>query len=198
MKIGIDIDGVLTDIEKWQLDYGSKFFYEKYKKSITNYKGLDTINIFEVNKKQNDEFWSYYFKDYCINISPREFAKEITKRLIEDGNEVYIITARGSYESHSLKVMSYEENKKIAKEWLDKNGIAYNKIIFTPDDKLDICISNKIDLMIEDNPKNIKQISSKIPVICFHANYNEDVYGKNIIRCYTWWDIYKTIYEIRN
>ena len=30
MKIGIDIDGVLTDIEQWQLDYGSKFFYEKY------------------------------------------------------------------------------------------------------------------------------------------------------------------------
>lgn len=26
MKIGIDIDGVLTDIEQWQLDYGSKFF----------------------------------------------------------------------------------------------------------------------------------------------------------------------------
>ena len=29
MKIGIDIDGVLTDVEQWQLDYGSKFFYEK-------------------------------------------------------------------------------------------------------------------------------------------------------------------------
>ena len=29
MKIGIDIDGVLTDIEQWQLDYGSKFFLRK-------------------------------------------------------------------------------------------------------------------------------------------------------------------------
>ena len=26
MKIGIDIDGVLTDFEKWQLEVGSKFF----------------------------------------------------------------------------------------------------------------------------------------------------------------------------
>ena len=26
MKIGIDIDGVLTDIERYQLDAGSKFF----------------------------------------------------------------------------------------------------------------------------------------------------------------------------
>lgn len=36
MRIGIDIDGVLTDIEKWQLDYGSKFYFEKYGKEILN------------------------------------------------------------------------------------------------------------------------------------------------------------------
>ena len=37
MKIGIDIDGVLTDIEQWQLDYGSKFYYENYGLEIKNY-----------------------------------------------------------------------------------------------------------------------------------------------------------------
>ena len=26
MRIGIDIDGVLTDIEQWQIDCGSKYF----------------------------------------------------------------------------------------------------------------------------------------------------------------------------
>ena len=30
MRIGIDIDGVLTDIEQWQLDYGSKIIFEQY------------------------------------------------------------------------------------------------------------------------------------------------------------------------
>ena len=30
MRIGIDKDGVLTDVEQWQLDYGSKYYYEKY------------------------------------------------------------------------------------------------------------------------------------------------------------------------
>lgn len=34
MRIGIDIDGVLTDIEQWQLDYGSKFYFEKYVRNI--------------------------------------------------------------------------------------------------------------------------------------------------------------------
>ena len=33
MRIGIDIDGVLTDFEKWQLDYGSKYFLKYNKES---------------------------------------------------------------------------------------------------------------------------------------------------------------------
>ena len=49
MKIGIDIDGVLTDIEQWQLDYGSKFYYEKYGLEIKNYKGYETNEIFDVD-----------------------------------------------------------------------------------------------------------------------------------------------------
>ena len=32
MRIGIDIDGVLTNIEQWQLDMGSKNIFEKYNK----------------------------------------------------------------------------------------------------------------------------------------------------------------------
>ena len=46
MRIGIDIDGVLTDIEQWQLDYGSRFYYENYNKPIINHKGYDTYEIF--------------------------------------------------------------------------------------------------------------------------------------------------------
>ena len=38
MKIGIDIDGVLTDVEQWQLDYGSKYYYEKYGMRIKDMK----------------------------------------------------------------------------------------------------------------------------------------------------------------
>lgn len=34
MRIGIDIDGVLTDIEQWQLDYGSEFIFENIIKEL--------------------------------------------------------------------------------------------------------------------------------------------------------------------
>ncbi|MCI8394791.1 MAG: hypothetical protein HFH86_04870 [Bacilli bacterium] len=198
MRIGIDIDGVLTDIEQWQLDYGSKFYYEKYRKNIENFKGYETTDIFNVEQGYDDEFWKEYFIDYSINVEPRKFASEVIKKLRDNGHIIYIITARGSFLSHSSNVMLYEENKKIVLEWLKKNDILYDNIIFSPEDKLDICMENNIDLMIEDKLANINKISKKIPVICYQAGYNELCNGKNIIRCYSWYDIYAKINKLSN
>ncbi len=195
MRIGIDIDGVLTDIERWQLDYGSKYFYNKHNINIKNYKGYETIDVFGVSRELDDEFWKTYFKDYAINVDARKFAGEVIGKLRKDGNQIYIIPARASFLSHSADVMTIEENKHIVIEWLKKNNICYDQIIFSPEDKLDICKENNIDLMIEDKPKNIEMISTYIPVICFHANYNDFCNGTNIYRCYSWYDI---LYKIRN
>ena len=162
MKIGIDIDGVLTDIEQWQLDYGSKFYYEKYRKEIVNVEGYETNQIFNVESKLDDEFWNKYFKEYSINIEARKFADEVIDKLKQDGHQIYIITARGSFLSHSLGTMSIDENKKIVLEWLRNNNINYDKIIFSPEDKFDVCKDNNIDLMIEDKPDNINKISKVI------------------------------------
>ena len=197
MRIGIDIDGVLTDIEQWQLDYGSKFYFEKYGKEIQNNEGYETTEIFKVDSKLDDEFWTEYFKDYSINVDVTKFSSEVIKKLKQDGNEIYIITARGSFLSHSANVMLFEENKNIVLEWLRKNEIEYDKIIFSPEDKLSICLENNIDVMIEDKVDNINKISTRIPVICFHAGYNKNCKGNNIFRCYSWYDIYSKISSIK-
>ena len=193
MRIGIDIDGVLTDIEKWQLDYGSKFYYENYNKEIVNPKGYETNDIFNSTVECDDLFWDKYFKEYSINVEARKFASEVISKLKQDGYEINIITARGSFLSHSSDVMSKEENEQIVKDWLQKNKIYYDSLIFSPEDKLDICIKNNINIMIEDKVGNINKISTKIPVICFNAGYNEECKGENIFRVYTWYDIYNTI-----
>lgn len=198
MRIGIDIDGVITDVGKFQLEYGSKFYFEKYHKSIKNHKGYEVSDIFDVSEEMDDEFWNQYFLDYSKNASPRGFVSEVMKKLKENSNELYIITARGNYFSHSGSVMSYDENKKVVLNWLEKNGIIYDKIIFSPEDKLQICKENHIDLMIEDKPRNIEMISKEIPVICFHNEYNESIQGENITRCYSWYDIYSKISNLKD
>ena len=158
----------------------------------------ETTDIFKVDSKLDNEFWTKYFKDYAINVDVRKFASEVIKKLKQNGNEIYIITARGSFLSHSASVMSIEENRNIVLEWLKRNEIEYDKIIFSPEDKLSICIDNNIDLMIEDKVDNINKISTKIPVICFHAGYNKACTGNNVIRCYSWYDIYGKINDFGN
>ena len=79
------------------------------------------------------------------------------------------------------------------KNWLSENKVMYDKLIFTKGDKLPYCIDNKIDIMIDDDPKNINQISTKIPVICFDAAYNRECIGEKVTRCYSWYDIYTKI-----
>ena len=190
MKIGIDIDGVLTDIEQCQLDIGSKFFFEKYNKKIENANEYELKEIFDVDEKLDDEFWKEYLYDYAENEPARKYTDEVTKKLKEDGNEIYIITARyltDKDDENGNRMRSAVIN------WLRKYNIYYDKIIFSPEEKLDICMTNNIDLMIEDKVDNINKISKYIPVICFDARYNQECKGKNIYRCYSWYDIYAKI-----
>ena len=191
MRIGIDIDGVLTDLEQFQLDYGSKFAYEKGKSKIINVNGYELNNIYDLTNEEYDEFWDKYFLEYAKNEKPRKYADEIIKKLKEDGHEIYIITARYFTENDKKRANTTIEMTII--DWLKKNDINYDKIIFSPENKEDICKENQIDLMIEDAPYNVKNLSKIIPVLCFDAGYNKECSGENIIRCYSWYDIYSKI-----
>ena len=193
MRIGIDIDGVLTNIEQWQLDMGSKNIFEKYNKEIENANGYDLKEIFNIEESLDDEFWREYLFDYAENEPARKHSNEVTNKLKEDGNEIYIITAR------YLTDKDDENGKRmrnIVINWLKEYNIYYDKIIFSLEEKLDICMENKIDLMIEDKVGNINKISKYIPVICFDARYNQKCKGKNIYRCYSWYDIYAKVKNI--
>ena len=47
--------------------------------------------------------------------------------------------------------------------------------------------------MIEDNPINIERIRKIIPVFVFDAPYNQGMNGSNVIRIYSWYQIYQEI-----
>lgn len=195
MRIGIDIDGVLTDIERFMIDYGTKFCAENnIKESITLGEYEDT-KMFNCDEEQVVMFWRENIINYFENYPVRDFAKEIIKKLKDDGNEIYIVTARDDY---GVPPEFIGKIKEITKEWLDKNGIYYDKLIFTGGSKLPYCIGNYIEVMVEDSPDNIKEISSKIPVICYNNYWNEKIKeNKNIIRAYSWYQVYDKLKEMK-
>ena len=194
MKIGID--GVLTDIEQWELDYLSKYYLESYNKYIKNPKGYGSYQIFEGTIEEDSFLWNKAIHEY-IKEPPRKFASEVIKKIKDENNEIYIITNRCSDLSY-VENINEKQMQTIVINWLKKYKVKYDKLIFSMSDKLDVCTENNIDIMIEDKPKNIISISTKIPVICFNAGYNENCIGINIYRAYSWYDIYYKIKLLQN
>lgn len=195
MRIGIDIDGVLTDIERFVVDYVSKYCIEnniEYKIGESNY---DICKTFNINKEQGNNFWDTYIEDYAKNEKARAFASEVIEKLKQEGNEIYIVTARWNTNRDDEKGSKMRET---VKNWLCEYKIPYDKLVFSKAEqerKSDEIIENKIDLMIEDNPNNINEISKIIPVICYNTEYNKECKSDKITRCYSWYDIYRTIKE---
>ena len=183
MKIGIDIDGVLTDLSRFYLDYGAKFAFENNIEKTLNPNGYEIEEILNLEEGKHLGFWEKYDDYYTKKTYTREFASEVIQKLKKDGNEIHLITARNPKE---------EQSENWTTDWLEENNIYYDKLIFTSK-KIEYCKKNSIDIMIEDSVKNILEISKEIPVICFDTRYNKECQGENITRCYSWYDIYKTI-----
>ena len=196
MRIGIDIDGVLTDIEQFVIDYISKYCVEnKIKYNIGDY-DYNYSKTFNITDEQEENFWNEYLEYYAVNEKARPFASEFIEKLKNDGNEIYIITARWlTNRGDELG----DNMRALVKKWLSENRIEYDKLIFSKAEnerKSQEIIENKIDLMIEDNPNNIKELSQIVPVICYVTEYNKNCVEDKITKCYSWYDIYRSIKQI--
>jgi len=195
MRIGIDIDGVLTNVEEFEIDYVSKYLYEN-KIFENTLKNIDfSKENYNIDEDDSKRFWSKAIYDY-IKVRPRNFACEVIKKLKENGNTICIITNR--INDLSYCDITNEEMKEIVINWLKENSVYYDELIFSTGNKAQFIMDNKIDVMIEDNKENIKAISKLIPVICYNARCNMDCEGKNIIRCYSWYDIYSKLVKMMN
>lgn len=190
MRIGIDIDGVLNDAGLFEIEYGSKFYIENTNKHLENPAGYGSLNIFKSSIQEDNKFWGKAVYQF-VKCPARAFASEVIKKLKQKGHEIYIVTARASDLSYCD--ITPGKMKKIVVKWLKKYKIQFDNIVWTGEEKVSACVSNKIDIMIEDNPKHILSVSKHIPVICYDNRYNQECVGKNITRCFSWYDIYDKI-----
>lgn len=188
MKIGIDIDGVLTNFYEELITNGIKFCYKNNINYCIKPDEYQESKVLGISEEDIEHFWNYYLGEYVQHCKIRDGASEIISKL-KKSNEIYIITSRNE---DGLSEDLYGTMQEMTKVWLKKNGVEYDKIIFTQE-KLKTCIENDIALMIEDCAENIQKLSDRIRVLCFDAPYNKKTKGKNVTRVYSWFDIMKKI-----
>lgn len=195
MRIGIDIDNTLTDIQN-ELDNAA---YE-YAISLNKKINLKDLNL--IDKKNNGSIYQkafgftyeelkYFLKDIQENITNnatlREGVLEFINKLHLKGYEIYIISSRDS---------EFHDNPyKQSEEWLKKNNIHYDKLIVNARNKGKVCKQEKIDLFIDDNIYNCLDVKKYgIEVISLNTN-SCDKYKIPIFDNYT--DIYNYIMKVK-
>ncbi len=196
MRIGIDIDGVINNLEQFHIEYGTLFCFLHQIKTIPDTSQYEVRNMFQWEENNYHLFQKLYYKDFFLtNKYVRSFAKDVINYL-QQVHEVYIITAR---KEHIAQIMGKENIAAISKRWLDDIGIKYDEFIITDVTKIESIQNNKVDVIIEDSPYFLSHIMNKphISTICFDANYNRHFTGTHIMRAYSWYDILRIINTIQ-
>lgn len=191
MKIGIDIDNTITNTLPILEEYCKRYNEEVIKRNLKmNEKGYSTRTLYNWTYEENLIFCNKYLQEIVLQADIKENAKEIIKKIKNEGNEIYIITARSE--------PTFIEPYSTSKEFLDKNNIVYDEIIVNCENKYRYCLENGIELMMDDEPQNINAISKIIPIIVFEGKQNENCNGKNIIKVNTWNEAYEQYKKIEN
>lgn len=86
----------------------------------------------------------------------------------------------------------------VTRKYFKKHKIVVDKIIFRTIDKVDACIENKIDLMIDDSIKVLEDLDNNgINTILFSTISNKN-YKTNLVRVDNWLDLEKYIENFAN
>jgi uncharacterized HAD superfamily protein len=190
MKIGIDVDGVLTDMQGFNNRNAPRFFALAFNRSVVNENANDIRDMFNCQEKEYKAYWKKYLLRYVIFEPARKGAKTVIRKLHDNGNEIFIISKRvfTCRDDFMGKLMRF-----LLRNWLCRNGIKYDEIVFCDTNVLDskriVCMEKHIDVMIDDEPVNIETIAPITKVICFDTSYNQECEGENIMRAREWGEI---------
>ena len=189
-KLGIDIDGVLTH------EGGDK--NNIWQKHLSNFLGYDiqrkkdAFDFTEAYGLSDDiikKFVEHKSKEIYTKVKPAPDSRQVIQALKKRGYCIYIITARD---------LKYH---KLTKNWLKKHDIPYDNLHHRKN-KLPLIQKENIPLFIEDNKKNILQLSqNNITVIIKDRYHNRMIKEENsslLYRADNWQQIKELIYDFFN
>ena len=161
MRIGFDIDDVITDTSGSMKEYIIK--YDKNGELMAN---IEDIMRGDASTPFIENFFVEHFLEIARNAKVKENAVRVLKKLLDEGNEIYLITARG-------------ESR-----------------IFNAIDKAQLCIDNHIDLLVDDSIKHCEAVRNvNINSILFTSIVNKSL-PTTVTRVDNWLELEEKIKEL--
>ncbi len=195
MKIGIDIDNVISNFDEILLNEFIIHDKELGNNGVPN-KNADyiTIGMFNWAKEEIHNFYHDHIERIAKSLSLKDGAKQYIDKLKQDGHMIYIVTGRDNGE--------YSDPYTMTKEWLSKFNIYYDDLILTNSyqndkhGKTKVCLENGIDIMIDDSAHICNDcIENGIEALLMDTPYNQK---EHIQRVHNWNEIYDYISNHEN
>jgi uncharacterized HAD superfamily protein len=172
-KIGIDIDGTVTDPATFIPHLNQAFNKALQYEEITQYHLPPLFGI-------SDEEFMTWFEEHEGSIYSKallaERAKDVLDELFQIHHLVYISARNERY--HQLTL-----------EWFKQHEIPYHHIdLLGSHNKIEIAKSHAIELFFEDKFDNANDLAEElaIPVILFNTPYNQGNLHKDVTRVNHW------------
>ena len=185
MNIGIDIDDTINELHDILIKKGTEFNKnEKINYEIQTDK-WEWIDAFGWDKLTAKKFLAENMENLYLNAGIKENAAEVINKLHTEGNNIIIITARGSEHGQG-------DIYKISENCLKEKNVIFDKLIINSRDKAKTCIENNIDIFIDDNVDFCKGVSQNgTKVFMFDSPYNQE--ETECKRVYNWDEVYREI-----
>ncbi|QDI89213.1 hypothetical protein Nisw_06595 [Candidatus Nitrosopumilus sp. SW] len=173
MRIGIDIDGVISDFvtsfrKLVKEEYGVDFGYED----------IQQHDLWKVLGLPKDETLQLVIKTFEYDLGVQPGAIEGLKALAKK-HEIILVTARPV------------QAKQKTLEWLEKNDVSYQKIIFTNEGNKHCVEEENLEVIIDDHLEEISNwIGKTQKILVFNHPWNKSLNIKNHFRrVYSWENI---------
>ena len=192
MRIGIDLDGVLFDTEKAYRVYSELYDLMDLKQnSKINNQEIKFQKRFKWTEEQLQGFINKYHEKIVTESNFMPGAIDVIRMLKNDGHKLFLITARGGINEHMIEIT--EDILKLA------NLEVFDKYYWKTENKDEICLKEKIDIMIDDSYEKCMSIAkAKIKVIYFKDAPSYDINNEYVTTLYNWGEVYRYIKEQNN
>lgn len=189
MRIGIDVDGTLTNLVDRVIAYGQEYELENNLPFGLSNPQTDYYSLaFDWGSKIGNKFWRDSFNK-INSTEPRALAKKYLDILHEKGHEIYIVTARNYDE--------FEDPVKYTTKWLKKHKIPFDKVIANADDKGKVCLENNIEVFLDDNARNCDSTSAAGVKTFIMYNYLSENYHNPLVKkVYSFVEFYREIVKL--
>ncbi len=197
LVIGIDADGVLNNMSKFNIECGTKFF----KREPIHPEAYSVKEMFGCSTFMEILYGLVYFPRYCKEYEARENADSVIQRLNQEGHALHEITARkfvtcrnilGTYSRGMFETWTRKYN-------MHFKSYEYCSEKFSPRDKWLACHKLSVDVMIEDKPEVALYLANHgVQVLLFDAPYNKDLKHENITRVSDWLEVYDKVNDLVN